>query len=72
MFFTIAELRARYGVTDMCIWRWMHNRGFPAALRFGGPKNPRRWCPHEVEAWERQQLAATTPGKSETSSLCAR
>ena len=44
-------VRARYGVSDMSLWRWLRNEalGFPAPIRI----NRRRfWKLAELEAWE--------------------
>jgi len=44
-------VRARYGVSDMSLWRWLHDEalGFPAPIRI----NKRRfWRLAELEAWE--------------------
>jgi predicted DNA-binding transcriptional regulator AlpA len=44
-------VRARYGVSDMSLWRWLHDKGlgFPAPIRI----NRRRfWKLAELEAWE--------------------
>jgi len=46
-----SAVRARYGVSDMTIWRWLQNTslGFPAPIRI----NSRRfWRLTELEAWE--------------------
>ncbi len=46
-----SAIRARYGVSDMTIWRWLHNNelGFPAPLRINGR---RFWRLTQLEAWE--------------------
>jgi len=44
-------VRARYGVSDMSLWRWLRDEalGFPAPIRI----NRRRfWKLAELEAWE--------------------
>jgi predicted DNA-binding transcriptional regulator AlpA len=44
-------VRARYGVSDMSLWRWLRDDalGFPAPIRI----NRRRfWKLAELEAWE--------------------
>ena len=46
-----ASVRARYGVSDMSLWRWLRDEtlGFPHPLRI----NKRRfWKLAELEAWE--------------------
>ena len=51
-----SAVRARYGVSDMTIWRWLHNDklGFPAPLRINGR---RYWRLIELEAWEASEPA---------------
>jgi predicted DNA-binding transcriptional regulator AlpA len=49
-----AKVRQRYDVSDMSIWRWLHNDelGFPKPLRI----NKRRfWRLSELRAWEDAQ-----------------
>ena len=51
-----SAVRARYGVSDMTIWRWLHKSdlGFPVPIRI----NTRRfWKLTELEAWEASRLA---------------
>ena len=46
-----SAVRARYGISDMTIWRWLQNAslGFPGPIRI----NSRRfWRLTELEAWE--------------------
>lgn len=45
------QVRARYGVSDMSLWVWLHNEalGFPRPIRI----NRRRfWKLDELEGWE--------------------
>ena len=51
-----SAVRARYGVSDMTIWRWLHNNelGFPAPLRINGR---RFWRLSQLEAWEASRSA---------------
>lgn len=53
------QLRARYGVSDMAIWRWLKDEAlaFPAPIRI---HNRRYWKLAELEAWE----AARKPADS--------
>jgi hypothetical protein len=49
-----AAVRARYGVSDMSLWRWLRNEalGFPAPIRI----NKRRfWKLADLETWEASQ-----------------
>ena len=48
------KVRARYGVTDMTIHRWLHDEhmDFPRPYYFG---RFRYWLLTELEAWERAQ-----------------
>ena len=48
------KVRARYGVTDMTIHRWLNDEGmgFPRPYYFG---RFRYWLLGELEAWERSQ-----------------
>ena len=46
------QVRARYGVSDMCLWRWLRDAattGFPQPIRLG---KRRFWKLSELEAWE--------------------
>jgi predicted DNA-binding transcriptional regulator AlpA len=46
-----AAVRARYGVSDMSLWRWLHDEtlGFPAPVRI---QRRRYWKLDELKAWE--------------------
>lgn len=46
-----AAVRARYGVSDMSLWRWLHDAklGFPKPSRINGR---RYWKITDLEAWE--------------------
>jgi len=50
-----SAVRGRYGVSDMTIWRWLHNQklGFPAPIRINGR---RFWRLADLEAWEASRL----------------
>lgn len=55
-FLPAAAVRARYGVSDMSLWRWLHasEMGFPEPLRI----NRRRfWKLSDLEAFEARQAA---------------
>ena len=55
-----SQVRARYGVSEMSIWRWLRDErlGFPAPIRINGR---RYWRRHELEAWEASRAAASAP-----------
>jgi predicted DNA-binding transcriptional regulator AlpA len=46
-----AAVRARYGVSDMSLWRWLRDEAlrFPAPIRIN---NRRFWRLAELEKWE--------------------
>ncbi len=45
------QVRARYGVSDMSLWRWLRDPelGFPAPIKI---HKRRYWKLAELEAWE--------------------
>jgi predicted DNA-binding transcriptional regulator AlpA len=45
------QVRARYGVSDMSLWRWLRNEAlaFPAPIRI---QNRRYWRLADLEQWE--------------------
>ena len=54
------QVRERYGVTDMSLWRWLRNPklGFPQPTII----NSRRyWRVEDLEAWERTRGPRTEP-----------
>ena len=60
-YLTIGQVRERYGVSDMTVWRAMRHHGFPKPVRFGGPTSARHWLISDIEEWERQRhLAAAS------------
>ena len=58
-----AAVRTRYGVSDMTIWRWLHDQklGFPAPLRINGR---RYWNLTQLDAWEASR-SAEVPAEGE-------
>ena len=46
-----AQVRARYGVSDMSLWRWLKNEdlAFPHPIKIN---NRRFWRLNDLEAWE--------------------
>ena len=51
-----SAVRARYGVSDMTLWRWLHNNklGFPVPMRVNGR---RFWRLADLETWEASRWA---------------
>jgi len=54
-FLTIGQVRERYGVSDMWVWRHMRDHNFPKPIRFGGPTSARHWLIADIEHWERER-----------------
>ena len=50
VFFSIHDLRNRYGCSSNCVRHWQLKLGFPAAIRMG--EKFKLWRCSEVEAWE--------------------
>ncbi len=50
-FLPARQVRARYGVSDMCIWRWIRDEklGFPTPIKIN---NRRFWKLDELQTWE--------------------
>jgi predicted DNA-binding transcriptional regulator AlpA len=50
-FLPAAQVRQRYGVTDMSLWRWLKDESlaFPRPMRI---KGRRFWRLAELRAWE--------------------
>jgi predicted DNA-binding transcriptional regulator AlpA len=58
-YFTAGQIRERFGVSDMWIFRRLKDGGFPQPVRFGpGKSSPRFWKRSDIEEWERAKLAA--------------
>lgn len=49
-----AAVRARYGRSDMTLWRWLSDKdlGFPQPLRI---QRRRLWRLSDLEAWEAER-----------------
>jgi predicted DNA-binding transcriptional regulator AlpA len=63
-FATGSQIRIRYGISDMTLWRWAHDPalGFPRPVYI----NRRRyWRLAEVEAWERSRARARSMEETE-------
>jgi predicted DNA-binding transcriptional regulator AlpA len=54
-YLSAGQIRERYGVSDMWLWRHMRDHGFPRPVRFGGPSSARHWLISDIEQWERQR-----------------
>jgi predicted DNA-binding transcriptional regulator AlpA len=54
-YLTIGQIRERYGVSDMWVWRYMKRHGFPRPVQFGGPTSARHWKLSDLETWERDR-----------------
>jgi predicted DNA-binding transcriptional regulator AlpA len=57
-FLPAGQVRARYGVSDMSLWRWLRDEAllFPSPIRI---HNRRYWKLAELEAWEAAREAAS-------------
>jgi predicted DNA-binding transcriptional regulator AlpA len=58
-YLTAGQIRERFGVSDMWIWRYMRSHDFPRPVRFGGPTSARHWLLIEIELWERDRAQKT-------------
>jgi predicted DNA-binding transcriptional regulator AlpA len=58
-FLPAGQVRNRYGVSDMALWRWLRNEGlgFPHPIRINGR---RFWKRKDLEAWEASRTAETS------------
>jgi predicted DNA-binding transcriptional regulator AlpA len=55
-YLTIGQVKRRYGgVSDMWVWRYMRQHGFPKPVQFGGPTSARHWLVADLEQWERER-----------------
>jgi predicted DNA-binding transcriptional regulator AlpA len=57
VYLTAAQVRARYGRSDMAIWRWLHDErmGFPQPYYF---TRYRHWKLADLERWEASRAAS--------------
>jgi predicted DNA-binding transcriptional regulator AlpA len=51
-YLTIGQVRERFGVSTMWVWRYMRQHGFPQPVQFGGPTSARHWLLADIETWE--------------------
>jgi len=51
VYLRVAAVRARYGISDMSLWRWLRhpNLNFPRPIRINGR---RFWKRADLEAWD--------------------
>jgi predicted DNA-binding transcriptional regulator AlpA len=55
-YLSAGQVKRRFGdKSDMWIWRYIRQHGFPQPVRFGGPKSARHWRLSEIEEWERSR-----------------
>jgi predicted DNA-binding transcriptional regulator AlpA len=54
-YLTIGQVRERFGVSDMWVYRYMRDHGFPKPVRFGGKTSARHWLLSDIEQWERDR-----------------
>jgi predicted DNA-binding transcriptional regulator AlpA len=54
-YLTIGQVRERFGVSDMWVWRHMRDHGFPKPIQFGGKTSARHWLLSDIEQWERDR-----------------
>jgi predicted DNA-binding transcriptional regulator AlpA len=55
-YLTAGQIRERFGVSDMWIYRYIKQHDFPRPIRFGGPTSVRHWLRSDVEQWERARV----------------
>lgn len=55
-YLTIGQVRERFGVSDMWVWRHMRDHDFPKPIQFGGPTSARHWLISDIEHWERDRV----------------
>ncbi len=58
-YLTIGQVRERYGVSAVWIWRYMRQHDFPKPVQFGGPTSARHWLLSTIESWERERAKQT-------------
>jgi predicted DNA-binding transcriptional regulator AlpA len=55
-YLTAGQVRVRFGgVSDMWLWRYIRDHGFPKPVRFGGPTSARHWLISDIEQWAHQR-----------------
>jgi predicted DNA-binding transcriptional regulator AlpA len=58
-YLSIGQVRERFGVSDMWVWRHMRDQNFPKPVQFGGPTSARHWLLTDIEQWERSKTVAS-------------
>lgn len=58
-YLAIGQVRERFGVSDMWVWRHMRDHGFPKPVQFGGRTSARHWKLSDIETWERDRAPKT-------------
>jgi predicted DNA-binding transcriptional regulator AlpA len=58
-YLTVGQVRERFGVSDMWVWRHMRHHGFPSPIQFGGPTSARHWLLADIEQWERSRTVTS-------------
>ncbi len=51
-YLTIGQIRERFSVSDMWVWRHMRWHGFRKPVQFGGLTSARHWLLTEIGEWE--------------------
>ena len=59
-YLTIGQVRERFAVSDMWVWRHIRDHGFPRPIQFGGPTSARHWLLTDIEQWERSKAVPST------------
>lgn len=64
VFLPIRQIRSRYSVSSMSIWRWLHDPAvaFPQPVYFG---RLRYWRLSDIEAWEKNRPTKKPAGGAE-------
>ena len=56
-YLTAGQVRERFGVSDMWIYRHIKQHGFPKPVRFGGSMSARHWLRSDIEEWEHERVS---------------
>jgi len=64
-YLTIGQIRERFGVSDMLVWRHMRQHGFPKPVQFVGPTSARHWKLSDIETWVRERAKQNGAGYKE-------